>query len=96
MTYHKTLTYFLNRFAIKNEVFLEPKPGIPPTATHLIEVVNLIKARKIPLVLIENYFDLSAGKRVAAEVSGVRVSLCRSLLAEPRNQKARRFVRGPC
>lgn len=73
VTYHKTLTYFLDRFSIKNEVFLEPKPGIPPTATHLIEVVNLIKTRKIPLVLIENFFDLSAGKRIASEVKGVRV-----------------------
>lgn len=73
VTYHKTLSYFLNRFEIKNEIFLEPKPGIPPTATHLIEVVNQVKNKKIPLVLIENYFDLTSGKRVASEVSGIRV-----------------------
>ena len=73
VTYHKTLSYFLNRFEIKNEIFLEPKPGIPPTATHLIAVVNQVKNKKIPLVLIENYFDLTAGKRVASEVSGLRV-----------------------
>jgi zinc/manganese transport system substrate-binding protein len=73
VTYHKTLSYFLNRFEIKNEIILEPKPGIPPTAAHLIEVVNQVINKKIPLILIENYFDLTAGQRVASEVKGLRV-----------------------
>lgn len=72
VTYHKTLTYFLNRFHIENPAFLEPKPGIPPTSGHIIEVIDLIKKQKIPLLLIENYFDPSVTNRIKQEVPSIR------------------------
>lgn len=73
VTYHKTLSYFLDRFGIKSTLQLEPKPGIPPSASHLMAVIQDIKARKIPLVLIENYFDDSASAKLKQEVPGLRV-----------------------
>jgi zinc/manganese transport system substrate-binding protein len=57
VSYHKTLAYFANRFQLKNSLQLEPKPGIPPTATHILSVLKEMKDKKIKLVLIENYFD---------------------------------------
>ena len=73
VTYHKTLTYFLDRFGIANPAILEPKPGIPPTAPHIVEVEKLVKDQKIPLILIENFFETSAGDRIARDVPNVRV-----------------------
>lgn len=72
VTYHKTLTYFFDRFHLQNPAILEPKPGIPPTSGHIIEVIELIKAQKIPLVLVENYFDPSVTKRIKQDVPSVR------------------------
>lgn len=72
ITYHKTLTYFLARFKIGNPAILEPKPGIPPTSGHIIEVIQLIKEKKVPLILVENYFDASVTQKIKQEVPDVR------------------------
>ncbi|MGZ3685616.1 MAG: metal ABC transporter substrate-binding protein, partial [Bdellovibrionota bacterium] len=45
VTYHKTLTYFFDRFGLTNPAFLEPKPGIPPTSGHIIEVIDIMKTQ---------------------------------------------------
>lgn len=72
VTYHKTLTYFFDRFHLDNAGFLEPKPGIPPTSGHIIEIIDLIKKQKIQLLMIENYFDASITKRIKQEVPSIR------------------------
>lgn len=72
ITYHKTLTYFLDRFKIENPAILEPKPGIPPTSGHIIDVIKLAKEKKIGLVLVENYFDSTVTTKIKQEVPGLR------------------------
>lgn len=74
VTYHKGLSYFCDRFAVKCALQLEPKPGVPPTASHLVDVMEQMRKRQIKLVLIENYFDDEAGNRIGREVPGARVS----------------------
>lgn len=73
VSYHKTLSYFFERFGIKNSYQLEPKPGIPPTASHLLEVIAGMKAKKIRLVLIENFFDSAAGEKIKLSVPDARI-----------------------
>lgn len=73
VTYHKTLSYFLERFHIQNQVFLEPKPGIPPTSGHIIKVIEAIKNQKIPLILVENYFDSSVTKKIKEDIPTIRI-----------------------
>lgn len=73
VTYHKSFSYFCNRFGIKCDLQLEPKPGIPPNAGHILEVIGQMKARKIKLVLIENYFDDSVKGKLQDAIPGVRV-----------------------
>ncbi len=72
ITYHKTLTYFLTRFSLETPAILEPKPGIPPTSGHIIEVIGLIKTQKIPLILVENYFDPTVTTKIKQEAPLVR------------------------
>lgn len=73
VSYHKTLTYFFNRFGLQNPAILEPKPGIPPTSGHILEVTRLIRSEKIPLILVENFFDPAVTRKIAQEVPSVRV-----------------------
>jgi zinc/manganese transport system substrate-binding protein len=75
VTYHKTLTYFLDRFKVANPAILEPKPGIPPTSGHIIEVIRSIREKKIPLVLVENYFDPTVTNKIKQEVPAIRVDV---------------------
>lgn len=73
ITYHKTLNYFFNRFGIENLINLEPKPGIPPTAQHILEVIKVAKERNIKLIMVENFYDTSFADKITREVPGLRV-----------------------
>ena len=73
VTYHKTFTYFCNRFNIECSLQLEPKPGIPPTANHILSVIDQMKKKKIQVVLIENLYDDTVKLKLEQAVSGARV-----------------------
>jgi len=73
ITYHPTLTYLYNRFKIQNMAILEPKPGIPPTASHILDVMKTAQKENVKLAIVENYFDASIATRVAKEVPGMVV-----------------------
>lgn len=68
VTYHKTFSYFCDRFEIHCDVQLEPKPGIPPTASHILSVIDQMKKRKINLVLIENLYEDSVGQKLKTDI----------------------------
>lgn len=72
VSYHKTLTYFFDRFKLENPAILEPKPGVPPTSGHILDVIATIKAQKIPLIMVENYFDPTVTQKIKSEVPSIR------------------------
>lgn len=71
ITYHKSFSYFSDWSGIIITDFVEPKPGIPPNPGHLLELIDKIKAEKIPLILSENYYDPKASQQLA-EKSGAK------------------------
>lgn len=71
-TYHKSWTYFGNAFGLDIMGEAEPVPGIPPTAKHLAELVDIAKSRKVPVFLQEPYFSDDAGRFLTRE-AGMRV-----------------------
>lgn len=73
VTYHKMLSYFFDRFGLKGSLQLEPKPGIPPTTSHLLDVIGQMKKRGVKLVMIENIYDDSVSEKLKASIPGVRV-----------------------
>jgi zinc/manganese transport system substrate-binding protein len=74
VSYHKSFSYFADRFGLKNTLYLEPKPGIPPTASQILNVMTEMKARGVKAVLIENFFDDSVRGKFEKEVPGVKVA----------------------
>src|SRR5581483_8624262 len=73
VTYHKDYDYFAARFGLDVLGNLEPKPGIPPSPTHLAELVPRMVAAKARLVLVEPFrerqtADFVAGKTEAKVV----------------------------
>lgn len=73
VTYHPSLNYFLARFGLKSAGFLEPKPGIPPTAQHIVEIIGVVKTKKIPLILVDNFYDAKIADRIKIEAPQVKV-----------------------
>ena len=73
VAYHNTWPYFANRFGIKIDLFLEPKPGIPPTPAHLADMVTRMKAERIEVILVEPYQNRKTAEKVSAETGAVIV-----------------------
>ncbi len=65
VTYHNSWPNFLKRFGLKAAGYIEPKPGIPPSPAHTVELINLMNARKVPVILMEPYFDERTPRSVA-------------------------------
>ncbi|MCB0357370.1 MAG: zinc ABC transporter substrate-binding protein [Bdellovibrionales bacterium] len=74
ITYHKSFNYFLNRFDIQSLGTIEPKPGIPPTIKHIVDLISLVKTEKVKCVLNENYFETSAAERIKKD-TGVNIQV---------------------
>jgi zinc/manganese transport system substrate-binding protein len=72
LTYHRSWSYFANAFGLNVVATLEPIPGIPPTAHHLQDVVEIVRERKVPVAINEPYFSEEAGKFLARE-TGIRI-----------------------
>ena len=72
VAYHNSWVYFAHRFGFDISVFLEPKPGIPPSPSHLAEVIAQMKARKIKAIIVEPYHNRKIAEKVA-EATGAKV-----------------------
>ena len=57
IAYHKNWAYFSDVFGLDIVGFIEPKPGIPPSAKHVQYMVNLIKEQDINMMLVASYFE---------------------------------------
>ena len=75
VTYHPTWRYFANRFGLKADVFLEPKPGIPPSPPHLAEVIAKMNADHIKVILVEPYQQRKAAEFVASNTGATVVDV---------------------
>lgn len=74
VTFHKSLVYAAHRFGVEVAAELEPKPGIPPTASHLAWIEDLMRRNNIRLIVQETFYSRRAADRVAKAVGAdVRV-----------------------
>lgn len=66
VTYHNYWIYFGRGFGFPMDLFLEPKPGIPPTPAHLAEVISKMKAGHLKLIAVQPYQNRRTAETVAA------------------------------
>lgn len=67
IAYHNQWCYFENQFGLKIVDFLEPKPGIPPSPSQLVKVIDQVKENDIKVIIISPYFTNKSAKVVARE-----------------------------
>jgi zinc/manganese transport system substrate-binding protein len=72
VAYHDSWVYFAHRFGLDIDVFLEPKPGIPPSPSHLVEVIAQMKSLKIKAIIVEPFHDRKIAEKVAS-ATGAKV-----------------------
>ena len=57
VTYHNSWPNFLKHFKLVAAGYVEPKPGVPPSPSHTVDLIDMMSAKKIPVILMEPYFD---------------------------------------
>ena len=55
VVYHKDMSYFINWSGMREAGALEPKPGIPPTPSHLAELVERMQTNPAKVIVYSPY-----------------------------------------
>lgn len=83
VTFHDSWPNFAKHFNIDIVGHVEPKPGIPPTPSHTLEIINLIKADHVRAIMVEPYYDLKTPKYIAKQTGATVVHAYPSVGGEP-------------
>jgi zinc/manganese transport system substrate-binding protein len=67
VTYHRSFPNFAERFGLEIVGYVEPRPGIPPTPQHTLDLINEMKRQNIKLILVEPYFDSKTPNAIGRE-----------------------------
>ncbi len=67
VTYHNSFPNFAKHFGLNVIGYVEPRPGIPPTPSHTIELIGLMKRENCKVILVEPYFDLKTPQSIARD-----------------------------
>ena len=70
VTYHRSWPNFTARFGLDIIGYVEPKPGIPPSPSHTVELIAEMKRQQAKVILVEPYFDTKTPDAIAREVGG--------------------------
>jgi ABC-type Zn uptake system ZnuABC Zn-binding protein ZnuA len=81
--YHKNWIYFTTLFGLNVMDYVEPKPGIPPTARHVAELIDRIGHDHVRVLLAANYFERSKPQLIADRTGIVPVVVPMSVGGEP-------------
>ncbi len=83
LTYHRSWTYFAQRFGLEIVGEIEPKPGIPPSAAWLDSLGDRARAAGVRLILQEPFYSDRAARRLAERIGAAVVVAPISVGAEP-------------
>jgi len=82
VTYHRSWPNFVDRFGLDVIGYVEPRPGIPPSPSHTIDLINDMKAKGVKIILVEPYFDLKTPNSIARETGAKVLVMAPSVGAE--------------
>ncbi|MFQ5789972.1 MAG: metal ABC transporter substrate-binding protein [Acidobacteriota bacterium] len=57
VAYHLNWIYFMDRFGIGIASYVERRPGIPPSASHVADLISLMRRENMQVLWVANYFD---------------------------------------
>ena len=86
VVYHRSWSYFAEEFSLVIVGEVEPKPGIPPTAKHLAEIIQLIRDEKVKVIIKEPFEETRTPQKISDETGAQVVTLSQSV-GEPKEAK---------
>ena len=79
VTYHRSWPNFTDTFGLNVVGYVEPKPGIPPSPSHTLELIQEMKRQNIKVIIIEPYFDSKTPNAIARETGAQVIVLAPSV-----------------
>jgi ABC-type Zn uptake system ZnuABC Zn-binding protein ZnuA len=79
VTYHRSWPNFMERWGLNVMGYVEPKPGIPPSPSHTLELIDEMKKQGVKLIVVEPYFDAKTPQAIANQVGGQVLQLAPSV-----------------
>jgi ABC-type Zn uptake system ZnuABC Zn-binding protein ZnuA len=79
VTYHRSWPNFMERWGLTVIGYVEPKPGIPPSPSHTIDLITDMKAQGVKLIVVEPYFDKKTPNAIATQTGGTVLELSPSV-----------------
>jgi len=70
VTYHNSWPNFAAHYGLKVVGYIEPRPGIPPSPGHTVELIGMMKREGVKIIMVEPYFDLKTPNSVASATGG--------------------------
>ena len=72
VTYHRSWPNFAEAFGLDVIGYVEPKPGIPPSPGHTLDLQQEMKRQNVKIILVEPYFDLKTPNAIGRD-TGAKV-----------------------
>lgn len=82
VTYHRSWPNPAQRFGFEVVGYVEPRPGIPPSPGHTVQLIQFMKRENVKVILVEPYFDLKTPNSIARETGAQVVVLLPSVGGE--------------
>ena len=79
VTYHRSWPNFTDAFGLNVIGYVEPKPGIPPSPSHTLELIQEMKRQQVKVIMIEPYFDRKTPDSIARETGAQVIVLAPSV-----------------
>jgi zinc/manganese transport system substrate-binding protein len=91
VTYHLEWSYFAKRFGLEQVGMIELKPGIEPTPTHLVNLVEKMKQQKVGLVIYGPQSD-RIPRQLASQTGAKAVRLYSTAGGRPETDTYIKFI----
>lgn len=75
LVHHKSFSYLIEWLKMKEVATLEVKPGIPPTARHLQNLLDIVKEKPVKFVIRAPYDEKRASQWIADKISIKEITL---------------------
>ncbi|MHB8839281.1 MAG: metal ABC transporter substrate-binding protein [Gemmatimonadaceae bacterium] len=67
VAWHTSWRYFAGYTGMNIVAYMEPKPGVPPSPAHLLEVVRAVKQSGAKVIIMEPFYDKKMADLVARQ-----------------------------
>ena len=93
VAYHTTWSYLANRYGFRFIGYLEPKPGIPPSASHLADLIVRMRQEKVKVIVKEPFYENRIPNMVAQRTGAKVVEICPTVGGEPGTETYPKLIR---